>query len=449
MSILILFLTMGSQCIFAQYAKEYKALSYSYKPASKNKALFMKKINAVYVPLAKEKQIVSAYKDYLFYLHQWHGELSKSKAFIADTTTTHYLQRVLDSVMHLNGIQTNYEVVLTRFSVANAFNMGDYRLYINIGLFKCLDNEAQLAYVICHELAHKMLNHAELKFIAKQKEKDDKKKKKEIRSIERAKYNKLDRAVNYARQNEYNYAQYSRVNEYQADSLALVLMMKSNYDLKEIKQLFENLDASDSINTPVPVVKFFNNETYQINTEWLNDSEYKIDFGNASLYEFDKDSLKTHPDMKNRYEKVDSLLLVWKYVEQDKKKYILSDSVFKHITFCADFEELEILKLNKRYASIIFHAMDLVEKYPHMTYLHKTIAENLKNIYTAFETHKLHKHIPLESEQMSDYYKELLRIIYHCSLNDYKLLCKAYCDNYKNELATFSDINNWYHEISK
>lgn len=444
----VLFIIM-SQSIYAQNQKEYKTLEYSYRPASKNKALFMKKIDTAYVPLAKKKNIAAAFKNYLFYLHLLNGELSKAKAFIVDTTSVKYLQKVLDQVMQLNGIQTKYEVVLTRFSEVNAFNMGDHRLYINIGLFKSLKNEAQLAYVICHELAHKMLNHAEIKFIAKQKEKEDKNKKKEIRSIERAKYNKLDRAVNYIRQNEYNYAQYSRANEYQADSLALVLMMKTSYDLKEVKQLFDNLDASDSFSTTVPIVKFFNNSTYEVKKEWLKGSDYKIDFGNSTLYEFDKDSLKTHPDMMNRYKKVDSLLAVWKYDEKNKKKSIVSEKVFEHIAYCADFEELEVLKLNKRYARIVFQAMDLVQKYPQMTSLHKTIAENLKNIYTAFENHKLHEHIPLESEFMSDSYKEFLRIIYHCSLQDYKQLCKAYCDNYKNELASFSDINTWYNEISK
>ena len=50
-------------------------------------------------------------------------------------------------------------VVITRDWWPNAYSLGDGSLAINAGLLVFLENEAQLAFVLCHELAHFQLAH--------------------------------------------------------------------------------------------------------------------------------------------------------------------------------------------------------------------------------------------------------------------------------------------------
>ena len=73
-----------------------------------------------------------------------------------------YLQSVLKKIIDANPILKGLEVrlIFSRDRWPNAFSMGEGTLTVNAGLMIFLDNEAELVFVICHELAHHYLDHS-------------------------------------------------------------------------------------------------------------------------------------------------------------------------------------------------------------------------------------------------------------------------------------------------
>jgi predicted Zn-dependent protease len=171
----------------------------------------------------------------LYSLQVAYANGSREKQYIIEPFVNQYLTAILDSVVRGNRIKGKYEVVCTRYLVPNAFNLGDNRLYINIGLLEQLQNESQLAFLLCHELSHQLLLHVQDTYIANETRAKDKSIKKEIRDINKAKYNKLDKTFQFIKNTQYDYARHSRSQEKSADSMALVLMMKTNYDLRDLR----------------------------------------------------------------------------------------------------------------------------------------------------------------------------------------------------------------------
>ena len=73
-----------------------------------------------------------------------------------------YLQSLLRSIIIANPQlkDLNIRVLFSRDWWPNAYSLGDGTIVINAGLMIYLQNEAQLVFVLCHELAHYYLDHA-------------------------------------------------------------------------------------------------------------------------------------------------------------------------------------------------------------------------------------------------------------------------------------------------
>lgn len=264
---------------------EYTPLKYSYKPGLKSKKIFLKRLHKNYTPISGNKKITEAFKKYLYDLELAYGKASRGKEFIAEPMVEKYLQQIVDTILKANHIGVKFDVLCTRYAIPNAFNMGDYRLYVNMGLFNHLNNEAHLAFVIAHEMSHKLLNHVEQEFVKHEEIKRDKTVKAELKNIKRAKYNKLDRAVQFVRGYDYDFSRYSRAFESEADSLAFHLLLNTAYDLNEILPLFVNLEHSDEDNTVLDYAAILGNRDHTFHGAWILEAEDKITFGNAKLHE--------------------------------------------------------------------------------------------------------------------------------------------------------------------
>ena len=71
-----------------------------------------------------------------------------------------FLKSVHAKIVAANPDLAATAVILTSEPVPNAFSVGDGTLVVYTGLISELDNEDQLAFVLCHELAHYALHHA-------------------------------------------------------------------------------------------------------------------------------------------------------------------------------------------------------------------------------------------------------------------------------------------------
>ncbi len=84
----------------------------------------------------------------------------KSKNFVFNTPFNHYVNQTVDKILLSNALVfPNLRVLVAKENSPNAFCMGDGTLVVNMGLFNWVDNQDQLASVICHELGHLFLEH--------------------------------------------------------------------------------------------------------------------------------------------------------------------------------------------------------------------------------------------------------------------------------------------------
>ena len=90
------------------------------------------------------------------------SSLMKSSRLVAEPDAHAYLQKILDRIVSVNEELKPLEVrlVFSRDSWVNAYSVGEGTLIVNAGLLIRLKNEAELAFVLCHELAHYYLDHS-------------------------------------------------------------------------------------------------------------------------------------------------------------------------------------------------------------------------------------------------------------------------------------------------
>ncbi len=407
-----------------------------------NENVFYKKLNVKYNTV--DQAMIKKFNKYLYVLHRGYANGSKGKQYIEDPFVKKYLKTILDTVAARNGLKEKYEIVCTRYTVPNAFNMGDYKLYINIGILERLKNESQLAFLICHELSHQLLFHVQDNFIANERLSKDKTVKREIRDINKAKYNKLDRTFQFIKNYNYDFAKYSRANEQSADSMALVLLKKTDYDLHEGIGLMEILDHVDEDSTKIDYAKFLENQTQTIKPEWLVGKKNTMTFGKKKALEFDEDSIKTHPDIPNRIKMIDSQIALIKDLPMDKKIFVQPEAAFDSLVNVSKFEIIETYLYRKRYAAVVYYSILLLSEFPENKYLYKNIAIGFNELNKSIKKHTVQNYIPIESDDFSEGYNQLLRIIDRTTVDEFETLCKNYVTRYYARIGSYPEIQTIY-----
>ena len=427
----------------AQFDLDYKPVKYSSSGYKMTESSFFKKLKVKYN--TSDQNMIKKFNKYLYVLYRGYADGSKQKQFIEEPYVKMYLKTILDSVLAKNNIKDKIDIVCTRYAVPNAFNMGDNKLYVNIGILEQLNNEAQLAFLLCHELSHQLLFHVQDNFIAMEKLAKDKTVKKEIRDIKKARYNKLDKTFQFLKNYNYDFAKYSRANEKSADSMAVVLLRNTEYDLNEGKTLMDILEHSDEDSSKIDYHNYLDNKTNSIRSEWLVAKKNTLNFGNKTEMEFDEDSIKTHPDIPLRIKMIDTLLSNFSYTPKDKKKFLQPQSTFDSLANMSRFEIIEIYLKKKRYGAVVYYSILLLNKFPENKYLYKNIGIGLNEMNKAIKKHTIQNYIPIESEKdFSEGYNQLLRIIDRTSAEEFDVLVKNYFNQYYSKMSTYPEIQTIY-----
>ncbi len=445
--ILLFILGLLPTLVFAQFDTKYTPLKYSSTSAKLSPSAFFKKYPFKYN--TTDSKHLKEYKKYLYMLHLSYIQGAKEKMYIDEPYFKKYLQRILDTILHANNIKEKIAVVPTRYLAANAYNMGDNKLYVNIGLLKHMENEAEIAFMMAHELSHQLLFHVEKNFVSYQKLKEDKNVKKEIQSINKAKYNKLDRTIQFVKNYEYNFAKYSRKYEAQADSFAVVLISKTDYDISAGTSLMKLLKRLEKDSTYLNIAEYFSTKEQSIDSSFTKAAENPLFFGKKHAIEFDEDSIKTHPDLEHRIVSIEAALNKYKYDKNSRTLYVQNKSLFDSIKTASKFEEIEVFMKNKRYSATVFNSLVLASEFPNNTYLFKNAAQHLHNLVKAVQDHTVQDHMPIESEDLSESYNQFIRLFDRATLVDLQELTKVFLNKYSNKLSSFNDLQKIYDEYNK
>jgi len=336
-----------------------------------------------------------------------------------------YYQTILDEIFRANpGIPAkDIRLLISRDPSPNALCLGEGTLLLNVGLVRRLENEGQIAFVLCHELAHYTLNHVNNAIQRYVENRNAKKTQQEIRDIARSAYGRNEKALRLLQGMVFSDRRHSRLFESQADSLALIYLRNTAYDEREALRCLALLDEADQEKYPQTpnLRKAFDTPEYPFKDAWLKTESTLYGGVNQSENTWNADSLKTHPDCKKRIE-----LLEKQNFLPGKPKFIQPEIRFRAQVETCDFEIIQSNFDGGDYGACLYQTLLLLDKYPDNGYLHGMIGRCLCAIGTALQQHDLGNHVELPAGDTPLPYRSVLTFIHNLRTREVVALAVHY-----------------------
>ncbi len=270
-----------------------------------------------------------------------------------------YVNKVADELLKDNAsLRQQLHIYVVKRPEVDAFAFDKGFVFVNIGLLAQLENEAQLAYVLSHEITHITKHHSITEY------------------IENIKLNNGTSDYEDGSENDRNLAKYkfSKEQESEADVEGLKLFKESKYSVKTVSGAFDVLQYSY---LPFELADF-KKSFFEENDMTLPDTLILKKTQEVKSNDDYDDTKSTHPNIRKRRGSIESDLKMED--ESSRKKYLVSEDEFKKTRENARFELCRLYQRDRDYVNAIYAAYLLLEKYPNNLFLHKTISKALYNI---------------------------------------------------------------------
>ena len=364
---------------------------------------------------------------------------------MSNDTISKYINKLTDKIVERNkNINVNhYKVFVYRTESPNAYSYGEHVILINLGMLARLQSESELAFIICHEIAHDIKNHMIEGIINRAKILYNLESQKQIKKIRKMEYNRLSLTREFISKYRRNYTEHSRENEFVADSIGLILFANAGYLTNTVIGFLNKLDTIDyplyfkKIDFP----RLFNSPNFSFKENWLHSDQNYFELG-TNIYGSKSlpDSMKSHPNCIVRSKKIAEII----YKKNLNTTAVLSFQddyfYFKQIVL---FEFVEYYLDQNNYSLALFNSIQLLNQYTQNNYLRCSILYCLYKIYCAKERHELSSVVDLPSRNYSTTYNDLLYFIQNVSLSTLKLLCHDYLKtqvSIKDDYANFVNL---------
>ncbi len=331
-----------------------------------------------------------------------------NKEIYFDDAIQSYIQKILNEITSTNPNLADKKIAVyfSRDSEANAYSIGDGTIIFNMELLKYLNNEAEIGYIICHEIAHYILNHRD-KSIEKEVTSQNLKEAKALeKDIKKSKFNKQIKSENFAKNSAYSRKNRSRQHEFQADSLGLNYFKNTHYNTAASISLLKQLSKTDIETDSLPRATYpknFTTKNQKFIKEWVVMEDYsKYSYSKENLFKWDVDSLKTHPDCEQRIEKIKKL------VTDNKKNYYTDKAFFDDLKKRLLYEQIYSNYYTKNFGLSLYEALKLKQKNQTNIFLKEMITSNLEALAKAKKEMRINSYIPLinpnEQTKSQQYY---------------------------------------------
>lgn len=411
--------------------KGFTQLEYNYIPISKekiNKEQCKKELEKI----LKEhvQKIDSKYKKKIEdeYVEKF-KDISKaidSGDYYFDDTLNIYFQNVLKNIQAFNPNLNNPEIKLyvSRATYPNAYCVGEGTIVFNIGLLRYLKNESQVAFIICHELAHYSQDHVMKATIASIEKLYSKETQSTIRDIKYSQYGTYTKTLAFAKNFVFDTRKHGRLHETEADSLGYVYLRNTKYNDKEALTAIALLDSTDSekFRDSIELDKFFDFKEFPFKKSWVVE-EKKFIFSNDTISQAEKDSLKTHPDCKKRVENLSKIITT---SATPKFVFIQPESLFHKVVDYSDFECIYNRLKNKNLDGAFYLTLKMLNKYPKNLFLHNSIDKCFKLMSDGLTNHCLNRYLDLPSPFDENDLKVVVRMLNNLRLSDVQTIRELY-----------------------
>lgn len=333
-----------------------------------------------------------------------------NKGFFVDSPEyTELFNRLLNQISEANPEFSeikNTQIILSFGDKANAYTIGNNIVVILVPLIKNLKNEYQLAFILCHEIAHNLLSHTYNDLIEYAELVHSKEIKIQTKKIEKEKYKKAEIASELYKKIIYGKRKNNRKLEFQADSLGLILYKKAYYDFENesvitLKNL-SNLDKPLDSLMYKDYEYFFGTEKFPIQQNEFIKNEivgYNYD---ESIKFWEIDSLKTHPDA---YERA---MFIQKKLTNTTTKEIDVTKEFLVLKKSSSYNFILGLYAIENYGQSLYESLLLLKEYPKDPYLLNLTYQNLIQLQKAQQAYNLNKYLETSNPKFSKSYNTFL-----------------------------------------
>jgi Zn-dependent protease with chaperone function len=352
--------------------------------------------------------------------------------FLYGTDFNAYVEKIASEIFRANPQLPKNEInlMVSRYVSPNAACFGEGTIMINLGLLGRVRSEAELAFVISHEIAHYMLNHVNQNIKKNVLLVNDSDLKKQVRKISREDYGVNSKLTELLKEIIYDQSRYTRSQESQADSLGFIYLAKSSYATFGAVSCLNMLDSVDfdKFKSEIAFKENFDSEKYPFKNRWLEEEENLFGSGEKFTFGIIADSLKSHPDCQDRISILSedsSKLLI-----NIQNLYLQPKTAFESLSKSADLEAVYSDFYFQRYGRSLYNALQLLERDSTNAYLYGIVGASFAKIYEAQENHELGKYLPMPSEEIqSESYKKLLVFVRNLRLKELASLNFHYMDS--------------------
>lgn len=302
-------LTFLSIPVFAQTKSLYsfQDLSHIYYKKQKDSLLKAWTVPAIY----KDKTTQKKYKEIWDDRTSFFTGAIEGDNYIHDKEVYDYVDGIINQIVQANKamIPVKPMLLIDRSSSVNAYAIGNNILAVNLGLIVFSRSKEELSLVIAHEMSHNILTHPENAMKQRAEWLTSDEYQKSLNAVLDSKYERLTRLKKVIENYSFSRSKHQRYHESDADSLAIILLKKSNIPFQA--EFFLRLDSADIVyQQPLktPVRNYFVAYNLPFEDAWTKKRSKGL---SSRSYNFKdttgvSDSLKTHPDCVERYNKTRS-----------------------------------------------------------------------------------------------------------------------------------------------
>jgi Zn-dependent protease with chaperone function len=226
---------------------------------------------------------------------------------------------------------------------SNAFSTDQGIVFVTTGLIAQLTSEAQLAFVLAHEISHFTEKHV-------------------VETFEYQTKNSRDISIR-------GLSVYSKEKEFEADRLGLKLYYEAGYSKEELLPSFDVLMYSylpfDEVEFPK---NYYSDNHIFIPENLFPTKKYEIE----AVEDYD-DSQSSHPNIKKRKEQIESEIK--SYSNWGQNVFVFGKSKFEYIRNLCRFESVRTDILDANYADALYSIFILEKDYPKSLYLKRMKAQ--------------------------------------------------------------------------
>lgn len=281
-------------------------------------------------------------------------KIVKSGNTLINDEVTVYLNKIADVVLKNNPtLRNELHIYTLKSPVVNAYSYDKGYIFIDIGLIAQAETEAQLAYILCHEISHYTKKHHINGYVQNKK---------------------IDRQDYSAKSNEdrlIEKCQYSKESESEADIEGFRLFEQTNYNLKQAEKAFDVLQYA---HLPFELLEF-KKAFFETDKFKLPEGYFLKEVSSIRNNSNEDDTKLTHPNTAKRKQAIAELIS--SRGNTGRVNSILGQENFEYIRDLSRMELCRLYLKRRDYPNALYAAYIMANKYPNNQYIAEVISKCL------------------------------------------------------------------------